>query len=300
MDFFVIKKLVATLVSPMPFAFLLMTLALLAAWFSAASRWVCWPLSVAWLMLGSLSVYPVASSWLLKYEGLYPAYSAQLDRPVDQIIVLGCYGIEDPQLPVSSQLHPCSSMRLIEAMRIWRFHPNAKLILSGGKTRFGQLSNAELGANLLIALGVPRDAIIISPVARDTETEAIAVKKLLGPNPPVLVTSATHMKRAVRLFARHDIAVIAAPSEHLVRAPSGQESSWREWIPKATNLYNSERAWYATLGNTLVTLQNLFASEDKPQPPPPLDLSPKAPEEPTPNDSGEPSQEPTTDAPEAI
>ncbi|GGA81557.1 membrane protein [Neiella marina] len=287
MDFFVIKKLVATLVSPMPFAFLLMTLALLAAWFSGASRWVRWPLSFAWLVLGALSVYPISSSWLLKYEGMYPAYSARLDRPVEQIIVLGCYGIEDPQLPVSSQLHPCSSIRLIEAMRIWRFHPNAKLILSGGKTRFGQLSNAELGANLLIALGVPKDAIVISPVARDTETEAIAVKKLLGPNPPVLVTSATHMKRAVRLFARHDIAVIAAPSEHLVRAPSGQQSNWREWIPKATNLYNSERAWYATLGNTLVTLQNLFASKDKPQPPAPLDLSPKQTDEASDSDAND-------------
>lgn len=276
MDFFVIKKLIGTLVAPMPIGMLLFTIALLSAWFTDTSRWVRWPLTIAWLLMGTLSLYPVASSWLLRYEGLYPAYSQQQDRPVEQIIVLGCFGIEDPQLPVSSQLHPCSSIRLIEAMRIWRQHPQAQLILSGGKVRFGHISNAEMGAQLLISLGVPESAIILSTQTRDTETEAIAVKQLLGPNPPVLVTSATHMKRAVRLFARHGISVIAAPTEHLVRAPSGQQSNWREWIPKASNLYNSERAWYSTMGNALVTLQGLLGADDdeKPQPPPPLDLTP--------------------------
>ncbi|MBW8192853.1 YdcF family protein [Neiella marina] len=296
MDFFVIKKLVGTLVAPMPIGMLLFTCALVAAWFSDTSRWVRWPLTIGWLLTGTLSLYPVASSWLLRYEGLYPAYTQQQEWPVEQIIVLGCFGIEDPQLPVSSQLHPCSSIRLIEAMRIWRQHPDSKLILSGGKTRFGQLSNAEMGANLLMALGVPETAIVLSPVARDTDTEAIAVKKLLGPNPPVLVTSASHMKRAVRVFARHGISVIAAPSEHLIRAPSGQQSSWREWIPKASNLYNSERAWYATMGNALVTLQGIFGADDeKPTPPPPLDLMPSPVADPKGDDANTPATEPVHD-----
>ncbi|MCM2680408.1 ElyC/SanA/YdcF family protein [Echinimonas agarilytica] len=258
MEFFYFKKLVATLVSPVPIGFALLTLAMLAAWLTGASRWVKWPATLAWVLLGSLSVYTVAASWLLRYESLYPAFDMNDPRPVEQIIVLGCFGIEDPLLPVSSQLAPCSLVRLVEGMRIWRKNPQAEFILSGGPTRFGQISNAQMGANLLTDLGVPEKQIQVLSKARDTNSEAAEIKPFLSTYSPVLVTSATHMKRAVRIFGRHGISVIAAPSEHLVRAPSGQQSDWRQWVPDANNLYRSERAWYATLGNTLVTIQGMM------------------------------------------
>ena len=258
MEFFYLKKLIATLVSPVLLVVLLLTIALVVAWFTQTKAWLRWPLTLAWSLLFLLSVYPISASWLMHYEGLYPYYQPEPARPVEQIVVLGCYALEDPLLPVSSQLHPCSLVRLVEGMRIWRLHPEAEIILSGGASRFGHSSVAQIGANLLVSLGVPAEKIVLKPAARDTESEAATVKSDLKNSSPVLVTSATHMKRAIRIFARHGIHVIPAPTEHLVRAASGQESNWREWAPNAQNLYRSERALYATLANTLVTLQGVI------------------------------------------
>ncbi len=263
MDFFVVKKLVSTFVAPLPIALFMLTLACLASWFSRSSKWVRWPLVFAWLLLVPLSLYPVASSWLMKFEGLYPTYQKQEGRSVEQIMVLACYAIEDPLLPLSSQVHSCSRGRLVEAMRIWRIHPNADILLSGGAMRFGHQSMAQISANLLITLGVPEDKIKVIEQGRDTNSEVVALKRYLGPLAPVLVTSATHMKRAVRLFARHGISVIPAPAEHLILAPSSHSSGWQTWVPKPYNLYRSDRAWYATLGNTLVTLQGIWGDTDE-------------------------------------
>ena len=268
MDFFAVKKMVSLFLTPIPIILALLTLALVGAWWSKANAWVRWPLLGGWLLLTVLSLYPISSSWLMRYEGLYPAYQPKDFRPVENIVVLACYAIEDPLLPISSQIHPCSRGRLIEAMRIWRLHPKAQILLSGGSMRFQQSSLAQLSANLLMALGVPEENLRVIEAGRDTNSEVMAIKPLLTRTTPVLVTSATHMKRAVRLFARHGISVNPAPAEHLIFAPSSDELYWRSWVPHSYNLYRSERAWYASLGNTLVTLQGLWSGdEEAPQEP---------------------------------
>ncbi len=264
MDFFAFKKLVATLVAPLPIALALMTLALIVCWWRGESRVVRWSLLFAWLLIVPLSMSPIVARWVLQFEQLYPAYSQESEAPVQQIIVLACYAVEDPKLPLSSQIHSCSRGRLIEAMRIWRAHPEAQILLSGGAMRFGDPSMAQIGANLLQELGVPEAHLKVIHKGRDTNSEVIALKPHLTELRPVLVTSATHMKRAVRLFARHGISVIPAPAEHLVLEPSSTELSWQSWVPKPYNLYRADRAWYATLANILVTIQSVF------QEPPPV------------------------------
>ena len=45
-------------------------------------------------------------------------------------------------------------------------------------------------------------AVIVSATGIDTHTEALAIARLVGSKPFILVTSASHMPRAVELFRR--------------------------------------------------------------------------------------------------
>ncbi|MBW8191766.1 YdcF family protein [Neiella marina] len=268
MDFFTFKKLVGLIFAPMPIGAFLLTWALVVCWLQRSTNWLRWPLTISWLLLVGVTILPFISSWLIEHEGLYPAYSATDKRPVEEILVLGCYANDDPLLPITSQVHTCSRGRLVEALRIWQLHPNAQILLSGGAIQQGQVTQAEIGAQFLIALGLPKHAVRVVNQGHDTQSEAAAYRQLISSDMPVLVTSATHMKRAVRLFTQQGIRVIPAPSEHLMMSPSDQgEMIWQDLVPKPYYLYQIERVWYATLGNAWLTLQSLF-ERNTAEPPP--------------------------------
>lgn len=263
MDFFAVKKLVSYLVSPVPLGVLLLTFACLIVWLKKSSLWVRSSVTLAWCLLVIVPMSPLSSSWLEAYERLYPSYQPGEQSAVRQIVVLACYVSDDPDLPVTSQHHACSRGRLVEALRIWHLHSDAEILLSGGPMRFKQASMAQKGADFLMALGVPEGKLKVIDKGRDTNSEVIAIKQQLFESTPVLVTSGTHMKRAVRLFAKHGISVIPAPSEHLVLYSNHIERApdWKGAIPTAASYYRSERAWYAMLANALVTLQSLWGDE---------------------------------------
>jgi uncharacterized SAM-binding protein YcdF (DUF218 family) len=56
-------------------------------------------------------------------------------------------------------------------------------------------------ARVAESLGVPRSEIIVLDKPKDTEEEAAAVKQAIGDAPFLLVTSASHLPRAMIFFA---------------------------------------------------------------------------------------------------
>jgi len=69
-----------------------------------------------------------------------------------------------------------------------------------------------MNEKLAIALGVNEENIIISEKPKDTQEEAIFSKKIVGENPFVLVTSASHIPRSMALFKSLGLKPIAAPT----------------------------------------------------------------------------------------
>jgi uncharacterized SAM-binding protein YcdF (DUF218 family) len=69
-------------------------------------------------------------------------------------------------------------------------------------------------------LGVPEEAIWPENASRNTYENGVFSRELLAEKgvegPVLLVTSATHMPRSVRIFARQGIEVIPAPADYLV------------------------------------------------------------------------------------
>lgn len=77
-----------------------------------------------------------------------------------------------------------------------------KTDLHGRPSKTNTVSTAEVGARVAQSLGVPREQIITLDLPKDTEEEAAAVKQAIGDAPFLLVTSASHLPRAMIFFSR--------------------------------------------------------------------------------------------------
>lgn len=168
--------------------------------------------SAAWLFL--FSYPPFVDMFLLR--NLEASYPPLLHPPVNvrYIYVLGGGHASDSKLPITSQLFMPSVVRLNEGIRLYRELGHGKLIVSGYNGA-DTISHAKMEQKLAIALGIPAKDIIMRTRPRDTEEEAIAAKALIGSAPFILVTTASHMKRAMIFFKAQGLNPIPAPTNHL-------------------------------------------------------------------------------------
>lgn len=170
-------------------------------------------ISVGWFFLFSYS--PFANMILHYFEASYPTLH-QAPKETRYIYVLGGGHRTDETQPITSQVNEVSVVRLNEGIRLYRqLHKKAKIIVSGYSGLYDPTTHAEMQEKLAVALGVQEEDIILRSEPRDTEEEAIAAKKLLADEPFILVTSASHMARAMNFFAQEGLRPIPAPTNHL-------------------------------------------------------------------------------------
>lgn len=198
------------------------------------------------LFLGMLSYDAVSDKLLQPLEYQYPPlFSLENIQNVKWIVVLGGGHISDPKLPITSQISKNSLVRLVEGIRIYNGLPKSKLILSGGSV-FEKISNAEVLAEVAIAIGVKKEDLILEDVSKDTEDEVRLIQQIVGQEWFVLVTSASHMPRSMALFKRLGMHPIPAPTDHLVK--ECKKISPGMFYPSANGLCKAERAFYEYLG----------------------------------------------------
>ncbi len=243
---FVLKKLVARLVFPLPLAFELLVAGLVILFVFRR-----WQRTGRWLILAGTAVLlvsttPAVPQWAMRtLEGRYPAIDLAAAKAADAqwVVVLGGGHASDPKLPISAQVGTSTMYRLVEGVRIARQLPGATLLLSGyaGKE---SVSNAQIKADLAKAVGY-EGALALEERPRDTAQEAAMITERFGQAPFVLVTSASHMPRAMALFQGQGAHPIAAPTGHL--APREALQVW-DWFPNAQDAYCLQRAVYEYLG----------------------------------------------------
>lgn len=83
------------------------------------------------------------------------------------------------------------------------------------RSKTNTVSTAEVGARVAQSLGVPRSDIITLDKPKDTEEEAAAVKQAIGDAPFLLVTSASHLPRAMIFFQHAGLNPLPAPANQL-------------------------------------------------------------------------------------
>lgn len=195
--------------------------------------------SLLWISL--LSYSPFSALLLLPLESSY-AKVELTSTPAKYIHVLGSGHVSNPHIPLSSEIGLVSLARLNEGVSLYKARPNMKIIFSGYGGR-DHVSNARKNSQMAIALGVNPSDIILFEAPQDTQEEAAAAKKIIGDQPLILVTSASHMVRASALFRKAGIEVIPAPTDFQAK---GNDALWQ--LPSADGLGRSEAAFHEYLG----------------------------------------------------
>jgi uncharacterized SAM-binding protein YcdF (DUF218 family) len=199
-------------------------------------------LSLVWFFLFSYS--PVANILLRGIESNNPTLHTAPEN-IKYIYILGGGHHTDESLPITSQVVETSVVRLTEGIRLYQqLDRNAKIILSGYHGLYDTTEHAVMQKKLAISLGVNKEDIILYLGTKDTQEEARAGKKLLGDKPFILVTSASHMTRALNFFKNEGLHPIPAPTNHLA---STQHPNYTDFFSSEA-LTKSHIVFHETLG----------------------------------------------------
>lgn len=212
------------------------------SWFVAAAG------GIAYLASTSL----VGNALLAPLERSYPAFEAGRSIEVRDIVVLGSSYTPHDQIPVTGALDAAGLARIVEGVRLARARPDSRLLVSGGAQ--AGLAPSALGyAQLAAQLGMEQSALVVMDRALDTRQEARAVAAMLGHSPFILVTSAFHMPRAMRLMQLEGANPLAAPTGQLSHTGRGAERFGL--VPGSAGLHRTEAALHEYLGLAAISLR---------------------------------------------
>ena len=209
---FLAKKTITFFVEPLG---LILTLACIGLYFlyKSAYKKAKFFLSSSVLLLAILSYPPISNSLIKHLESQYPKYN--YSNNIEYVHVLGGGHYDNPDWPLSSQIGSTSLKRTMEGISIFNQanNPNMKLIFTGFPGSNNQTSNAEINAKIARIANISDDRLIINGNPKDTQEESIFAKSVVGNKPFTLVTSASHMPRAIKLFKDLGLNPIAAPTD---------------------------------------------------------------------------------------
>jgi uncharacterized SAM-binding protein YcdF (DUF218 family) len=249
---FLLKKIFSRFLFPVPLCIEVLLVGLLLLWFTRKQRTGRTVVALAGVLLFLFGSQFFSDALLTPLETRYPplfvtpgAPAAAGSSKVKFIVVLGSGFRPDPCRPVAIQLDDGSITRLVEGVRVSKVLNCCKLILSGGPGPGGVSSTAQAMGQLAQDLGVGRQDMILEAQSRDTEDEARLVAPMVGKQPFILVTEASHMPRAMALFRKQGTHPIADPVSFRTRPR--QAVPPYEALPNAEELLGAERAVYEYL-----------------------------------------------------
>ena len=156
------------------------------------------------------------------------------NRKYSSAIILGGFSSEGPE--GHSGHFNGSADRFLQGLKLWKQGRTGTLLISGGNGNL-QKSNfieANFAVDQLKQFGVPDSVILLETNSKNTLENARFSKELLKkrelPGPYLLITSAFHMRRAMKTFQSAGIDVIAYPCDFqagVVRL------KYDDFIPKA-------------------------------------------------------------------
>ena len=207
----------------------------------------------AFLLLWLSSTSIVSNFLLGSLEKQYPPITLSDVPPVDLAIVLG--GVSGAPVPprTGSQIGNGSD-RVLLASRLYRAGKVKRIWVVGGDLPWFQsdVSEAQFVKDLLIEWGVPSEAIEIGSKSRNTYENVLEIKDMQKQKlftSALLITSAWHMPRAMAIFRKALIPVVAVPAD--VRVIKQKKHRVLRWLPdpealEDTSLALKERIGYFT------------------------------------------------------
>ena len=189
-------------------------------------------IAIVWLYVASTGLF--ADLLMASLEDHHRPRAMSVIPNADVIVVLGGATRGDTHLSSMGDLNQQAD-RLTYALALYRAGKAPAILLSGGANPGGR-AEAEIMREHLELMGVPRRSLLMERESRDTHDNAVYSAILLkgwGMKRVLLVTSGFHMRRAVPLFERQGLEVIAAPTDfqRLVGQPNVPR-----WLPTVDDL----------------------------------------------------------------
>jgi len=137
---------------------------------------------------------------------------------------------------------------ILRASEVLRIYDNQKLkiIISGTDPLRPEIKETEKVKEFLVERGVLPENIILEDKSRNTRENAKNVKEIIGKEPFFLVTSASHMPRAIETFKKAETNPIPAPADFKII--ENYKYKIFDFFPGPGNLRNSSLALYEYFG----------------------------------------------------
>jgi len=241
-----LSKILSLLVYPLSLCLLLLVLAMVMRMRGASGR------ANVLTLFATVWLYFCATEWgatslLTPLEAAYPAFADEELPAAEAIVVLGGAITGESRFGQGGDLNQAAD-RLWRAATLYQSQKAPLLVLSGGSALSVGLPESQMMAQKLRALGIPDAALMQEAESRTTRENAQYTQALLERqrvNHILLVTSASHMRRASAVFAAQGFVVTAVSTDHQIPLLVGPVPSW---LPTAERLSRSTRAIHEWVG----------------------------------------------------
>jgi uncharacterized SAM-binding protein YcdF (DUF218 family) len=247
---FAVKKIIGILTDPGTIVLLLLGYGFLRLVFSRGPK----KKGLVWLGLGLACFYLFTTTPLPNYlmgrleHRLEPVTATQKLPDIKFIVVLSGGLRPNQGLPPTSQLDETSALRVAEGVRLFHLLSDEPVLVMTGQGPFADLGSRMVA--LAESQGVPPEKLIPENQARDTYGNATGVRNLVKNQPFLLVTSASHLPRALKIFQKTGMKPIPAPGDFR----SIKNFSIADYLPSGSNLFNMELAVHEYLGLAYLTM----------------------------------------------
>ena len=218
--FFGLYKFVKYGLYPLTWVVFLLSVAMVLTLFPFSPtrlRWVRLLVTSSLLLLLMVSSPLIGNPLIGSLESWYQPPSLTPSDRFDAIVILGGGLEEKGSLRPTVELSPHSKNQTTCGVDLFQQGYAPTLVLTGGDTRVfgtGPQEAVEM-KRWAVRLGVPESAMMIETEARNTYENATGTKRLLGPASILLVSSASHLPRAVPVFTKQGFHVTPAPCGYL-------------------------------------------------------------------------------------
>ena len=217
-----------------------------ALFFRRTRKLGCGLLGAGGLIYLVLSIGPFSNALLGHLEYEYPRYKETGGgEGIDKIVVMAGYAADEAYYPLSSKVNGAALFRLVEAFDLWLRDRSRQVVITGAG------SVPEIMQSVLVRLGVPSSQIVVEKVSSSSDASAAHVRAIVGERPFLLVTSAGHMPRAMKIFRRVGTHPLPAPTDFMV----SREPFQAGFMPSAQHFYFSELAVHEFMAMALYRLK---------------------------------------------
>jgi uncharacterized SAM-binding protein YcdF (DUF218 family) len=235
---FLLSKLLPLFVYPLGMAILLVLLGVVLGFLGRRRyAWVATILGAC--VLWWSSTYVVADAVMGALESDYPYQEPALQPVVDAIIILG--GFTSIPEGANETIEVSDGVdRLFLGLRLFREGKAPHLVLAGGAP-YGSTPESVVMARLYEELGISKEVLLLEKKSRNTRENAVNLREMteaIGMNRVLLVTSASHMRRAQAVFEKVGFDVVPAPTDYQV---AETDPSILDWVPDVEALVKTTK-----------------------------------------------------------